>query len=192
MARSLTQRVWFTLGALAVWRLGSHIPLPGIDHWALRQALSWNELGLLVYPDLLSGGGLGQLSVVALGPVPYFAALLIVLLLSWLWKPWNALWRAGVAGRQKLPRYPRIGTLLIAIVQSFSLVMTFERLGAEVMLNPGLVFVLTIMGSLTAGALFLMWLGEQITRFGVGRPVHWDGRESEKSAEARKCAAWIE
>jgi preprotein translocase subunit SecY len=168
MAPGLKERIWFTVVAMAVWRLGAHIPLPGVDLLAFHDAVGEGNTAFLFYQDLLTGGGFSRLTILALGLLPYFSALVLVLLLAHFWTPFKRLWQAGKPGRQRLGRYVRWGTLLLAATQSYGLAVSLESFGGSVVSEPGLIFRLTTVCTLTAGTVWLMWLAERITRSGIG------------------------
>jgi preprotein translocase subunit SecY len=167
----LRKRVLFTLAMLAVYRVGSHIPTPGIDTAALSRIfdqLAGSALGLV---DLFSGGNLSRLTIFALGITPYITASIIFQLLTVVYEPLARLQREGELGRKKLTQYTRYLTVILSAIQSIGIGLTLERgLGTneKLVLHPGLGFLLMTMVTLTCGTAFIMWLGEQITERGIG------------------------
>src|SRR5579862_9363561 len=173
-ATELKSRIWFTLGALVVYRLGTYIPIPGIDPAILHDIFSRSSGGILGMFDMFSGGALGRMTIFALNIMPYISASIIIQLLTAVSPSLEALKKEGESGRKKLNQYTRYGTVLLAAVQAYGIAVGIEgmRAGAETaVLNPGLGFRLVTMVTLTAGTVFLMWLGEQITARGVGNGI---------------------
>src|ERR1700761_9160863 len=163
-ATELKSRIWFTLGALVIYRLGTYIPIPGIDPGILQDVFSRNAGGILGMFDMFSGGALGRMTIFALNIMPYISTSIIIQLLTAVSPTLEALKKEGESGRKKLNQYTRYGTVLLAAVQSYGIAVGIEgmRAGAETaVLNPGLGFCLVTMVTLTAGTVFLMWLGEQ-------------------------------
>ena len=170
-ATELKQRIWFTLLALLVYRLGTYIPIPGIDPQALAQIFQQSAGGILGIFDMFSGGALGRMSILALNITPYISASIIVQLLTAVSPSMEAMKKEGESGRKKLNQYTRYGTVLLAIVQAYGISVGLEsmRSGAvTAVMDPGLPFRLVTMITLVGGTIFLMWLGEQITARGVG------------------------
>jgi preprotein translocase subunit SecY len=167
----LRNRLLFTLGMLAVYRLGAHIPTPGVDTKALESffdSQSGSALGLV---DLFSGGNLRRLTVFALGIMPYITASIIFQLLTVVYEPLAKLQKEGEIGRRKITQWTRYMTVVLGIVQSFAIALTLSHStggGQSYVLNPGAGFVAMTVLTLTAGTTFVMWLGEQITDRGVG------------------------
>src|SRR5487761_1703032 len=173
-ATDLKKRIWFTLGALIIYRLGTYIPLPGIDPHVFAEIFQRNSGGILGMVDMFSGGGLGRMAIFALGIMPYISSSIIVQLMTAVSPQLEALKKEGELGRKKLNQYTRIGTVVLALIQAYGIAVGIESLhsgaGAAV-INPGLFFRLTAALTLTGGTVFLMWLGEQITARGVGNGI---------------------
>ena len=173
-ATELKKRIWFTLGALVVYRLGTYIPLPGIDPNVLAQIFQQNAGGVLGMFDMFTGGALRRMTIFALNIMPYISASIIMQLLSSVSPSLEALKKEGEAGRKKLNQYTRMGTVLLAAVQAYGIAVGLEGLrgsAGSAVSDPGLFFRLTTVVTLTGGTIFLMWLGEQITARGVGNGV---------------------
>jgi preprotein translocase subunit SecY len=166
----LRRRLVFLLLALVVYRIGTHIPVPGIDPNQLQQLFKGQENGILSLFNMFSGGALSRFSIVALGIMPYISASIIMQLMSYVVPSMEALKKEGEAGRRKITQYTRYGTLGLAIFQSMGIAMALES-SAGLVITPGFGFRMTAMVSLTAGTLFLMWLGEQITERGLGNGI---------------------
>lgn len=166
----LRKRVLFTLGMLAVYRLGSHIPTPGINADMLAQFFNQNSGSALGLVDLFSGGNLRKLTVFALGIMPYITASIIFQLLTVIYEPLAKLQKEGELGRRKITQWTRYVTVLLGIVQSFAIGMTLTNTatGSSMVTIPRLAFLPMCVLTLTAGTAFIMWLGEQITERGVG------------------------
>src|ERR1700761_4773799 len=170
-ATELKQRIWFTLLALLVYRLGTYIPIPGIDPQALSQIFQQSAGGILGIFDMFSGGALGRMSILALNITPYISASIIVQLLTAVSPSMEAMKKEGESGRKKLNQYTRYGTVILAIVQAYGISVGLEAMragNATAVMDPGLTFRLVTMVTLVGGTIFLMWLGEQITARGVG------------------------
>src|SRR5215472_7907856 len=163
----LRKRVLFTLAMLAVYRLGSHIPTPGIDTEALRKAFESQSGGLLGFYDLFSGGNLRRLTVFALGIMPYITASIILQLLTVVYEPLARLQKEGELGRRKITQWTRYLTFVLSAVQSLGIAYGMQSQPGLVS-NPGIGFILMTMITLTTGSVFIMWLGEQITERGIG------------------------
>jgi preprotein translocase subunit SecY len=173
-ATELKSRIWFTLGALVIYRLGTYIPIPGIDPAILHDIFSRNAGGILGMFDMFSGGALGRMTIFALNIMPYISASIIIQLLTAVSPTLEALKKEGESGRKKLNQYTRYGTVLLAAVQAYGIAVGIEGMhaGAETaVLNPGLFFRLVTVVTLVGGTVFLMWLGEQITARGVGNGI---------------------
>jgi len=174
-ATELKSRIWFTLAALVVYRLGTYIPLPGIDPAILQEIFARNAGGILGMFDMFSGGALGRMTIFALNIMPYISASIIVQLLTAVSPQLEALKKEGEAGRKRLNQYTRYGTVLLACVQAYGIAVGLEGLhgtgGVTAVTDPGLFFRLVTMVTLTGGTVFLMWLGEQITQRGVGNGI---------------------
>jgi preprotein translocase subunit SecY len=166
----LKKRLWFLLGALIVYRIGTFIPVPGIDPLVLEQMFKTQQGGILGMFNMFSGGALSRFSVFALGIMPYISASIIVQLLTTVSPQLEALKKEGEAGRRKITQYTRYGTLFLALFQAMGIAIALEP-QAGLVLEPGLQFRLTTVVTLTAGTLFLMWLGEQITERGLGNGI---------------------
>ncbi len=168
----LKNRIFFTLALLAVYRIGCHIPTPGINGEELSKFLTQQAGALMGFFDMFSGGALSRVTIFALGIMPYISASIIMQLLTVVIPAIGKLAKEGEAGKKKIVRYTRYGTVIISIVQSFGIAVGLEGMaqGAFV-LNPGWSFRLTAMITLTSGTAFIMWLGEQITERGIGNGI---------------------
>ena len=170
-ATELKQRIWFTLGALLVYRIGTYIPVPGVDASVMGEMLAQHSTGILGMFDMFSGGALGRMTVFALNIMPYISASIIIQLMSSAVPSLETLKKEGESGRKKLNQYTRYLTVLIALVQSYGIAVGLEGMrgnfGAAV-IDPGLFFRVSCIVTLVGGTMFLMWLGEQITARGVG------------------------
>lgn len=167
--KELRQRLLFVLGALFVFRICTHIPVPGIDPEALARMFDQQSGTILDMFNMFSGGALSRLSVVALGIMPYISASIIMQLLSFIDPRLKQLRKEGEIGRRKITQYTRYGTVILATFQAIGVAIALE--GQNVVMNPGLSFRLTAVVSLVTGTMFLMWLGEQITERGVGNGI---------------------
>ncbi len=166
----LRRRVVFLLLALVVYRIGAHIPVPGIDPVALQQLFKSQSGGILNLFNMFSGGALSRFTVFALGIMPYISASIIMQLMSYVVPSLEAIKKEGEAGRRKITQYTRYGTLGLAIFQSLGIALALE--GSQgLVLTPGFGFRMTAVVSLVAGTMFLMWLGEQITERGLGNGI---------------------
>ena len=174
-ATDLKKRLWFTLGALIVFRLISYVPLPGIDPTALASLFNQTKGGVLDFFNMFSGGALNRMSLIALGVTPYITASIIVQLMTSLVPSMEALKKEGESGRKKLNQYTRYGTVLLTAIQGYGIAVGLESWGAaqgaSAVIDPGPVFVITAVISLIGGTMFLMWLGEQITSRGIGNGI---------------------
>ncbi|MDA0227610.1 MAG: preprotein translocase subunit SecY [Proteobacteria bacterium] len=166
----LTRRLVFLLLALVVYRLGAHIPVPGINPDQLQQLFEGQQGGILSLFNMFSGGALSRFTVFALGIMPYISASIIMQLMTYVVPTFEQLKKEGEAGRRKITQYTRYGTLGLAIFQSLGIALALEGT-AGLVLAPGFGFRLTAVVSLTAGTMFLMWLGEQITERGLGNGI---------------------
>jgi len=166
----LRRRLVFLLLALVVYRIGAHIPVPGIDPAQLQQFFRGQEGGILGMANLMSGGALSRFTVFALGIMPYISASIIMQLLTYVVPTFEQLKKEGEAGRRKITQYTRYGTLALALFQSLGIAVALES-SAGLVLSPGMGFRITAVCSLTAGTMFLMWLGEQITERGLGNGI---------------------
>ena len=174
-AKELKNRLWFTLGALILFRLLSYVPMPGIDPAAMANLFSTQKGGVLDFFNTFSGGSLERMSIIALGVMPYITASIVVQLGATLYGPWQALKKEGETGRKKLNQYTRYLTVLLTTVQGYFIAVGLESLGAtqgiSAVVEPGLMFRVAATISLVGGTLFLMWIGEQITSRGIGNGV---------------------
>jgi preprotein translocase subunit SecY len=166
----LRRRLTFLLLALLVYRIGAHVPVPGIDPTQLQQLFKSQQGGILGLFNMFSGGALSRFTVFALGIMPYISASIIMQMMGYALPAIEALKKEGEAGRRKITQYTRYGTLVLALFQSFGIAVALEGT-AGLVINPGMAFKLTTVVSLTAGTLFLMWLGEQITERGLGNGI---------------------
>ena len=174
-ATELKKRLWFTIGALILFRLLSFVPVPGIDPAAMAALYQTQSGGILDVFNTFSGGALARFSIVALGVMPYITASIVVQLGGTLYEPWKALKKEGETGRKKLNQYTRYLTVAITLVQGYLAVRGLEAQGVnqgiQAVVQPGLLFELAGTVSLVGGTLFLMWIGEQITSRGIGNGV---------------------
>ncbi|MEJ5210116.1 MAG: preprotein translocase subunit SecY [Burkholderiales bacterium] len=166
----LKRRLLFLLGALVVFRIGTHIPVPGIDPEQLKALFEGQQSGILGMFNMFSGGALSRFSVLALGIMPYISASIIMQLLTVVSPQLEALKKEGEAGRRKITQYTRYGTVALAFFQSLGIAIALESQQGLV-LEPGFMFRITTVITLTAGTMFLMWLGEQITERGIGNGI---------------------
>ena len=171
----LRQRLVFVILALIVYRIGSYIPVPGIDPEAMLRLMERQEGTIVDMFNMFSGGALNRFSLFALNVIPYISSSIIVQLMGQIYEPWKAMKKEGESGRRKLTQYSRIGAVILAIVQAGSIASMLQGqsagAGIPVVYAPGPGFVLTAIVALTAGTIFLMWLGEQITERGVGNGI---------------------
>jgi len=166
----LRRRLTFLLLALVVYRVGAHIPVPGIDPDQLRQLFNSQSGGILNLFNMFSGGALSRFTVFALGIMPYISASIIMQLMTYVVPSLEALKKEGESGRRKITQYTRYGTLLLAVFQSVGIAAALQQ-SPGLVINPGTGFVFTAVISLVAGTMFLMWLGEQITERGLGNGI---------------------
>ncbi len=166
----LRRRIVFLLLALVVYRIGTHIPVPGIDPDQLSQLFNSQSGGILNLFNMFSGGALSRFSVFALGIMPYISASIIMQLMTYVVPTLEALKKEGESGRRKITQYTRYGTLFLAIFQSVAIAVGLEG-SPGLVINPGFGFRMTAVVSLVAGTMFLMWLGEQITERGLGNGI---------------------
>ena len=166
----LRRRLVFLLLALVVYRVGAHIPVPGIDPAQLQQLFKGQQGGILSLFNMFSGGALSRFTVFALGIMPYISASIIMQLLTYVLPTFEQLKKEGEAGRRKITQYTRYGTLGLALFQSLGIAMALEA-SAGLVITPGFGFRMTSVVTLTAGTMFLMWLGEQITERGLGNGI---------------------
>jgi preprotein translocase subunit SecY len=166
----LRRRLVFLLLALVVYRIGAHIPVPGIDPGQLQELFKSQSGGILNLFNMFSGGALSRFTVFALGIMPYISASIIMQLMTYVVPSLEALKKEGEAGRRKITQYTRYGTLALAIFQSLGIALALEG-SPGLVLSPGFGFRMTAVVSLVAGTMFLMWLGEQITERGLGNGI---------------------
>ncbi|HIP79019.1 MAG TPA: preprotein translocase subunit SecY [Kiloniellaceae bacterium] len=173
-APELKKRIWFTLGALIIYRLGTWIPIPGVDPQILEQIFSQQAGGIIGIFDVFAGGALSRMTIFALNIMPYISAAIIMQLLTAVSPTLEALKKEGEAGRKKINQYTRYGTVLLAVFQSYGIAVGLESTqgpSGSAVIDPGMFFRLTTVITLTGGTIFLMWLGEQITQRGVGNGI---------------------
>jgi preprotein translocase subunit SecY len=174
-ATELKKRLWFTIGALILFRLLSFVPVPGIDPVAMNALYQTQSGGILDVFNTFSGGALSRFSIVALGVMPYITASIVIQLGATLYGPWQQLRKEGETGRKKLNQYTRYLTVAITLVQGYLAVKGLEsqsvRQGITAVVQPGILFEMAGTVSLVGGTLFLMWIGEQITSRGIGNGV---------------------
>ena len=173
-ATELKKRLWFTLSALIVYRIGTYIPLPGIDAAVLADVFARQSGGILGMFDMFAGGALSRMSIFALNIMPYISASIIVQLMTAILPRLGALKKEGEAGRKKINQYTRYGTVLITALQGYGIAMGLEGMTSSLgpaVPDPGWIFRYTTVITLIGGTMFLMWLGEQITQRGVGNGI---------------------
>ena len=166
----LRRRLLFLLLALIVFRIGTHVPVPGIDPDQMRQLFEQHQGGILGLFNMFTGGALSRFSVFALGIMPYISAAIIVQLMTHVVPSLEALRKEGEAGRRKITQYTRYGTLGLALFQSLGIALALEG-SPGLVIDPGMAFRITAVSSLVAGTMFLMWIGEQITERGLGNGI---------------------
>ena len=166
-AEALKKRIWFTLGVLLIYRLGTYVPVPGINPDALAQAFQQNSSGILGMFDMFAGGAVGRMAIFALGVMPYISASIIMQLMTSIIPTLDQLKKEGEQGRKVINQYTRYGTVVLAALQSYGIAVGLQGAG-NIVINPGPFFVITTVITLTGGTMFLMWLGEQITARGIG------------------------
>ena len=169
-ADELKKRLWFTVGALIIYRLGTYLPLPGINPGALADIFSQQSSGILGMFDMFSGGALGRMTIFALNIMPYITASIIMQLMTAIVPSLEALKKDGEGGRKTINQYTRYLTVLLASVQGYGIAVALEA-ASGVVGDPGMFFRLTTVVTLVGGTLFLMWLGEQITSRGIGNGI---------------------
>ena len=173
-ATELKKRLWFTLGALIVYRLGTYIPLPGIDPIILQDIFRQQAGGILGMFNMFAGGALGRMTIFALNIMPYISAAIIMQLMTSISPTLGQLKKEGEAGRKKINQYTRYGTVLIATAQAYGIAVGIEGMtGSQgsAVIDPGAFFRFTTVVTLVGGTIFLMWLGEQVTARGVGNGI---------------------
>jgi preprotein translocase subunit SecY len=173
-ATELKKRIWFTLAVLLVYRVGSYIPVPGIDPQILADIFRQQQSGILGMVDMFAGGALGRMTIFALNMMPYISSSIIIQLMTSVVPRLEALKKEGETGRRKINQYTRFVTVILAAFQAYGIAVGLEGLsstGGAVVHDPGLVFRGSAVVTLVAGTLFLMWLGEQVTARGVGNGI---------------------
>ncbi len=169
-AEDLKKRIWFTLAALLVYRLGTYIPIPGIDATELARAFGQNKSGILGMFDMFAGGAVGRMAIFALNIMPYISASIIIQLMTTVSPHLEQLKKEGESGRKQINQYTRYGTVLLATLQAYGIAVGLEGSGSIVS-EPGLYFRFSTVITLVGGTVFLMWLGEQITARGIGNGI---------------------
>jgi preprotein translocase subunit SecY len=173
-ARDLKKRLWFTLGALIIYRLGTYIPIPGVDPIVMADIFRQNQGGILGMFDVFAGGALGRMTIFALNILPYISASIIMQLMTAISPKFEAMKKEGESGRKKINQYTRYGTVVLAALQAWAIAVGLESMqtsAGSAVGDPGLYFRVTTVITLTAGTVFLMWLGEQVTARGVGNGI---------------------
>jgi preprotein translocase subunit SecY len=171
-AEDLKKRIWFTIGVLIVYRLGTYIPLPGINPAVMAEFARSHGGGIFGMVDMFSGGALSRMSIMALNIMPYISASIIIQLMTAIAPHFESLKKEGETGRRKLNQYTRYLTVFIAILQSWGVAQGLESMaGGSAVMNPGLFFKVTTIVTIVGATLFLMWLGEQITSRGIGNGI---------------------
>ncbi|RYD30143.1 MAG: preprotein translocase subunit SecY, partial [Sphingomonadales bacterium] len=169
-AGDLKKRIWFTLGALLVYRLGTYIPLPGINPEALAQAFKQQSTGILGLFNMFAGGAVGRMAIFALGIMPYISASIIIQLMTSVVPALETLKKEGEQGRKVINQYTRYGTVLLGTLQAYGIAVGLES-GNGLVVDAGWFFRVSTVISLLGGTMFLMWLGEQITSRGIGNGI---------------------
>jgi preprotein translocase subunit SecY len=170
-AEELKKRIWFTLGALLIYRLGTYIPLPGINIVALQQAFEQQAHGILGMFNMFAGGAVGRMAIFALGIMPYISAAIIMQLMAAVVPRLEQLKKEGEQGRKVINQYTRYLTVVLATFQSYGIAIGLEGSASPIVVDPGWFFRFTAVVTLTGGTVFLMWLGEQITARGIGNGI---------------------
>ena len=173
-ATELKKRIWFTLGALIVYRLGTFVPIPGVDPSILQDLFNQTGGGILGMFDMFAGGALSRMTIFALNIMPYISASIIMQLMTAVSPKFEAMKKEGESGRKKINQYTRFLTLAICILQAYGIAVGLESMqsgGSVAVSDPGMFFRATVVITLTGGTMFLMWLGEQITARGVGNGI---------------------
>jgi preprotein translocase subunit SecY len=168
-ATDLRQRIFFTIGLLIVYRLGTYIPVPGIDAFALKEFMDQAATGIGGMLNMFTGGAISRMGIFALGIMPYISASIIVQLVGAMYKPWEQLKKEGEAGRKKLNQYTRFGTVILAVFQAWGIAVSLEA--GDLAHDPGMFFRIGAVITLVGGTMFLMWVGEQITQRGIGNGI---------------------
>ena len=173
-ATELKRRLWFTLGVLIIYRLGTYIPLPGIDAAILADIFRQQQSGILGMFDMFAGGALGRMTIFALNVMPYISASIIMQLMTTVSPQLEQLKKEGEQGRKKINQYTRYGTVFLAAIQAYGIAVGLESMtgsSGSAVIDPGPFFRITTVVTLTGGTVFLMWLGEQVTARGVGNGI---------------------
>ncbi len=174
-ATELKKRIWFTLAVLVIYRLGTYVPVPGIDPAVLAEVFQRQQGGILGMFDMFAGGALGRMTIFALNVLPYISSSIIIQLMTTVSPRLEQLKKEGEQGRKKINQYTRYGTVALAALQAYGIAVGLEGMsstaGGGAVLEPGLFFRLTTVVTLTGGTIFLMWLGEQITARGIGNGI---------------------
>jgi preprotein translocase subunit SecY len=173
-ATELKKRLWFTVGALIIYRLGTYIPIPGVDPVVLEDIFSQQAGGILGMFNMFAGGALGRMTIFALNIMPYISASIMIQLLTTVSPTLEAWKKEGESGRRKITQYTRYGTVILAMLQAMGIAVGLEGMTSSqgsAVIDPGLGFRFTTVVTLTCGTIFLMWLGEQITARGVGNGI---------------------
>ncbi len=173
-ATELKKRIWFTLGALIVYRLGTYIPIPGVDPSILADIFQQNAGGVLGMFDMFAGGALGRMTIFALNIMPYISASIIIQLMTTVSPSLEAMKKEGEQGRKKINQYTRYLTVVIATIQAWGIAVGLESMSGSTgsaVHDPGMFFRFTAVVTLVGGTMFLMWLGEQITQRGIGNGI---------------------
>ena len=165
--KRLKKRIWFTLGILLIYRLGTYVPVPGINPDALAQAFQANQSGIIGMFNMFAGGAVGRMAIFALGVMPYISASIIMQLMTSMVPTLEQLKKEGEQGRKVINQYTRYGTVGLAAMQAYGIAVGLQG-GTDIVVSPGIFFVLSTVITLTGGTMFLMWLGEQITARGIG------------------------
>ena len=169
-ASDLKKRIWFTLGALLIYRLGTYIPLPGINPAELAQFVEQSSSGIGGMFNMLAGGALGRMAIFALNIMPYISASIIIQLMTTVSPHLEQLKKEGEQGRKQINQYTRYGTVLLAALQAYGIAAGLAGQGS-IVTDPGWFFTATTVITLVGGTVFLMWLGEQITARGIGNGI---------------------
>src|SRR3712207_2031803 len=170
-AEELKKRIWFTLGALLVYRFGTYIPLPGIDPTAWDQIFRTQAGGILGMFNMFAGGGINRMAIFALNIMPYISASIIIQLMTTVSPTLEQLKKEGEQGRKVINQYTRYLTVVLAAFQSYGIAVGLEGASSPIVTDPGWFFRFTAVITLTGGTMFLMWLGEQITARGIGNGI---------------------
>ena len=168
--KDLKNRIIFTVMMLCIYRLGTYIPLPGIDAQSLQTLMQSKQTGILGMLNIFSGGAIKRMAIFALGIMPYISASIIISLLTGVSDYFKNLKSQGEIGRKKITQYTRYGTVLLATIQGYGVTVGLEN-SSNVVIDPGTLFRITTVITLVAGTIFLMWLGEQITQRGIGNGI---------------------